>query len=123
MSLRMNMSFTYVNNIFLTTIREMRYCTNKISSQSEVDMIQTYADDINVLFDDLSVNDILFVLMFHYYSLNLSEHYAPDFSLFDFKDYIDDYNTSNILLFGLVCQGDTGSLYSDIRRSFFGMKT
>ena len=95
MGIMMNMSFTYVNNIFLTTIREMRYDTNKISSQSEVDMIQTYADDINVLFDDLSTNDILFVLMFHYYSLNLSEHYAPEFSLFDFKDYIDDYNTSN----------------------------
>ena len=123
MSVRMKMSFTYVNNIFLTTIREMRYDTNRISTQSEVDMIQTYAEDLNILFDDLSVNDILFVLMFHYYSLNLSEHYAPEFSLFDFKDYIDDYDTSNILLFALVCYGDTGSLYSNIRRSFFGMKT
>jgi hypothetical protein len=123
MGLRMKMSFTYVNNIFLTTIREMRYCTNKISSQDEVDMIQTYAGDLDILYDDLSTNDILFVLMFHYYSLNLSEHYAPEFSLFDFKDYIDDYDTSTALLFGLICHGDTGSLSSNIRRSFFGMKT
>ena len=57
MGLRMKMSFTYVNNIFLTTIREMRYCTNKISSQDEVDMIQTYAGDLDILYDDLSTND------------------------------------------------------------------
>ena len=119
----MNMSFTYVNNIFLTTIREMRYDTNRISSQNEVDMIQKYAEDLNLLFDELSTNDVLFILMFHYYSLNLSEHYINEFSFVDFKDYIDDYNTSNSLLMGLVYQGDTGSLYSNIRRSFFGMKT
>jgi len=123
MGIMMKMSFTYVNNIFLTTIREMQYDTNRISTQSEVDMIQRYADDLNILFDELSTNDILFVLMFHYYSLNLSEHYTNEFSLFDFKDYIDDYDTSIILLMGLVYHGDKGSLYSDIRRSFFGMKT
>ena len=123
MGIMMNMSFTYVNNIFLTTINEMHYDTNRISSQDEVDMIQTYAEDLNILFDDLSTNDVLFILMFHYYSLNLSEHYTNEFSLFDFKDYIDDYDTSNSLLMGLVYQGDTGSLYSNIRRSFFGMKT
>ena len=123
MGIMMNMSFTYVNNIFLTTIREMRYDTNRISSQNEVDMIQKYAEELNLLFDELSTNDVLFILMFHYYSLNLSEHYTNEFSFVDFKDYIDDYNTSNSLLMGLVYQGDTGSLYSDIRRSFFGMKT
>ena len=123
MGIRMNMSFTYVNNIFLTTIREMHYDTNKISSQKEVDMILKYAEDLNILFDELSTNDVLFVLMFHYYSLNLSEHYTNAFSFHDFKDYIDDYKTSNSLLMGLVYKGDTGSLYSNIRRSFFGMKT
>ena len=74
MGVRMKMSFTYVNNIFLTTIREMRYDTNRISTQSEVDMIQTYADDINVLFDDLSTNDILFVFYYERFWSKFFEH-------------------------------------------------
>ena len=62
MGIRMNMSFTYVNNIFLTTIREMHYDTNKISSQNEVDMILKYAEDLNILFDDQYMNLLYIVL-------------------------------------------------------------
>jgi hypothetical protein len=119
----MNTTFTYVNNIFLTTIREMRYYTNKISTQYEVDLIQTYAIQLKRVFQEISTNDIVFVLMFHYYSLNLTEHYNNQFSFIDFKDYIDDYITSYKLLMQLVYHGDSKSIFSNIRRSFFGMKT
>ena len=115
--------FGRVHNRILFIIRRMRYFTNRITNQLEINMIQQYVDEIYTLHSELSKNDVYFVMIFLYYSLNLSEHYCPEFSLFDFKHFIDDFDESSFLLLVLMSSGENGSIYSDIRRSFFGMKT